>query len=347
MTEPKEVKKILVVGMNRPRLNKILSQVEERRLSESSASALCEESNLEVDIVPSLAAMGSYEGEDGNPVRYLSNFVSLDGSPLTQFLDDEAFRAQFYSVLLVGYEWHSGDDTQIQNYFKSSNLTPTVEMIQPNQSFINLQAEMDAFKKLDDDQKHRCMQEGNMGPSKMAKFVTDFILNLQQAKISQMRKKAEEDEAKRKEIESARIDKEEPKRIEPADPTRSRYACQKCRTILLGENHLAPDHLQNLHSFRRAGTGMAACQSLFCSEDVLAWLSPSGADIEGRLSCPRCNHKIGHWNWAGAQCSCGTWVTPAIQIPLSKVDIIRPQPASGPGLAGVIRPAVVVPANPR
>lgn len=26
----------------------------------------------------------------------------------------------------------------------------------------------------------------------------------------------------------------------------------------------------------------------------------------------------------GAQCSCGTWLTPAIQVPLSKVDIVNP-----------------------
>lgn len=29
--------------------------------------------------------------------------------------------------------------------------------------------------------------------------------------------------------------------------------------------------------------------------------------------------QIGSWNWAGSQCSCGQWVAPAMQFPMSKV----------------------------
>lgn len=47
--------------------------------------------------------------------------------------------------------------------------------------------------------------------------------------------------------------------------------------------------------------------------------------VEGKFGCPKCDTKIGTWNWSGAQCSCGTWVVPAIQVPRSKVDLVPPQ----------------------
>jgi hypothetical protein len=119
------------------------------------------------------------------------------------------------------------------------------------------------------------------------------------------------------------------------------FACRICRTPLLDQSHLAEGHVQNLHSFRRsvAGANPKAlqrhpCQSLFCDESVLQWLSSSSSSasssyttlvLEGRLSCFKCSNKLGHWKWTGSQCSCGTWVVPAIQIPLSKVDIILPK----------------------
>jgi dual specificity phosphatase 12 len=58
----------------------------------------------------------------------------------------------------------------------------------------------------------------------------------------------------------------------------------------------------------------------------LEWM---GDDIkngypEGKFHCPTCNAKVGNWIWSGTQCSCGTWVVPAIQIPKGKVDVLTP-----------------------
>jgi dual specificity phosphatase 12 len=109
------------------------------------------------------------------------------------------------------------------------------------------------------------------------------------------------------------------------------FACRMCRTVLLDENHLAEFHTQNQHSFKersnhQAGNGKSRCQSLFCDESVLEWLAPPGMeyDVQGKLACPRCSFKVGHWNWSGAQSPCGTWVVPAIQIPLGKIDVVLP-----------------------
>jgi hypothetical protein len=355
MTEVEmETKYLVVVGMNRPRLNKIMSLVEERRQSAAILITTDEEDGdssssvtpLSVKLVPCLAAMGSYADENGNSVRYLSNVVYHDGSPMTTYFDDPSFRENLDSVLLVGYEWQANDDDmdKIQGYFKANQLEISVQCVLPDPKFDNLQDEMEAFKGLDDDVKEQCLVDGSMGPAKMAKAIVDSIYQIKKVKVDSS--KREKEEAKRavesttathddeEESSSSSSSKQERKpQHDPADPSRPRYACRMCRTILFGENHLAQDHIQNRHSFNKMNhhtsngirsTPAATCQSIFCSDDVLQWLSPSGEDIEGKLACPRCSHKIGHWKWAGAQCSCGTWVTPAIQIPASKVDVVAP-----------------------
>lgn len=43
--------------------------------------------------------------------------------------------------------------------------------------------------------------------------------------------------------------------------------------------------------------------------------------LEGKLSCAHCDARLGYFNWAGIQCSCGSWITPAFQLHKSRVDI--------------------------
>ncbi|ODQ67180.1 dual specificity protein phosphatase 12 [Nadsonia fulvescens var. elongata DSM 6958] len=43
-------------------------------------------------------------------------------------------------------------------------------------------------------------------------------------------------------------------------------------------------------------------------------------EYEGKFSCPKCKSKVGSYKWHGSTCSCGEWVTPAIEISRSKVD---------------------------
>ncbi|KAJ3340494.1 hypothetical protein HDU93_006962 [Gonapodya sp. JEL0774] len=58
--------------------------------------------------------------------------------------------------------------------------------------------------------------------------------------------------------------------------------------------------------------------------DLIPSLHPAQlGDQDGRIDCPnpRCAAKLGHWTWSGAQCSCGTWVTPGFAVQKAKVDI--------------------------
>ena len=244
------------------------------------------------------------------------------------------------------------DKAQIGNYIRSNQLLEQIsifECIKPNPEFNTLQAEMDHFKSLDELAKTQHMAHQSMGPGKMAKFVLDMTKQLREERGRQTgdghqpvdnsgEKSAEEavDEETESEPRSAPL-------RPPPDPNKTRFACRKCRNILFGEGDLAKGHVQNLHSFRRPNYDKnrrtQPCSSLFCGENVLEWLVNSNLDgveasddpsysVEGKLTCPKCLSKVGHWNWSGAQCSCGTWVTPAIQIPLSKVDEIQSMSAA-------------------
>ena len=111
------------------------------------------------------------------------------------------------------------------------------------------------------------------------------------------------------------------------DPSKNQYACRICRTILFNETHIDyPGHVPSQHSFNKYrnntkcinASNNASCQNIFLSEP-LPWCGTN----EGKLSCPKCSSKVGLWKWIGTQCSCGTWVTPAIMINKSRLDFIK------------------------
>lgn len=65
----------------------------------------------------------------------------------------------------------------------------------------------------------------------------------------------------------------------------------------------------------------ASCSSYFV--EPMEWMSSlSSGQVTGRLDCPspKCGAKLGSWDWAGIQCACGAWVTPAFSLHRSKVD---------------------------
>jgi len=195
-----------------------------------------------------------------------------------------------------------------------------------------------------------------MGPGKMAERVIDMgdhvkeekleiIRALEQAKAETEAAAAAEKSLVSVDAETARAQQHEKmKERKIPDVTKQRYACRKCRFMLLDETDLSDDHVKNLHSFNKRNyqknRPMSACQSIFCRDSVLEWLAPDGCEVEGRLECPKCSTKIGHWRWSGAQCSCGTWITPSIQIPLSKVDTVRPNSANQMPTGFVVSPFV-------
>jgi dual specificity phosphatase 12 len=317
-TRKQDIYRILVIGLNRPRLTHIMAMVEEeQKQQESSETAL----PFAVEFLPCVAKMDYYESEEGK-VRYMISLNFHDGSAMTQFLDDPDTRSSLTAVVMIGYEWmEDSDKPQLENYFEANNARHLeMECVQANSKFDNLQEEMEFFKSLSEEEKAKHVTEQTMGPGKMCKFVLNMADHIKEEKLLELQPEAETQEENM--ADEAKLSRQ------PPDPAKPRFACRMCRIVLFGQDDLQDDHTQNLHSFRKANYQQnrptVACQSLFCKESVLEWLSPNGQHIEGKLSCPKCSSKIGHWKWVGTQCSCGTWVTPAIQIPISKVDTLKP-----------------------
>jgi hypothetical protein len=135
------------------------------------------------------------------------------------------------------------------------------------------------------------------------------------------------------------------------------YCCRKCRGPLFRPSNLV-EHAVGRHSFsyRRTAKDIAAhdgdaaraghaprawggeaeggeeegpssssssraCTSFFL-EEALQWMKAAAEDVEGKLTCPHgsCGARLGMLRWAGGQCSCGTWVCPALQLNKSAID---------------------------
>ena len=91
----------------------------------------------------------------------------------------------------------------------------------------------------------------------------------------------------------------------------SRYRCRGCRFKLFDSGAL---EAHSLVEQKRP------CTSWFLEEPE-DWMVLDDTQ-QGKLSCPRCEAKVGSWDWAGIRCACGAWVAPGFQIAKSKVDFL-------------------------
>ncbi|KAJ2340903.1 tyrosine protein phosphatase yvh1 [Coemansia sp. RSA 2618] len=111
--------------------------------------------------------------------------------------------------------------------------------------------------------------------------------------------------------------------------------CKKCRRALVTDaniiEHQAGAGQAEFSYKKRDSSGTStphafpqnhACSSLFV--EPMEWMDGVGDGlVENRILCPKCLAKLGAYNWAGAQCSCGKWITPSFQIHRNKVDESR------------------------
>ena len=240
-----------------------------------------------------------------------------------------------------------------------------IECIQPNPEYTSMKEENEVFRQLSDEGKKEAVSNGTIGPGKMAKFVYNVAKRAVRQKWEKELGAYEQSfvqETKQEEEELTETQSEQQPAAAPVihtpDSEKIRYACKRCRTILFGVDDLEdPPHVASQHDFRKrpnkavyGNTG--TCQN-HCIAQPLPWMDNGCGGMEGKLHCPKCATKVGHYSWRGAQCSCGTWVTPAIMVPVSKVDEMKPMsqnviPATGalyashhPGMTMVQMPPVV------
>ena len=279
----------------------------------------------------------SSNNEDGQKLRFDGIAAIAIGCGI-ESAEDIAMIESFVAAISSappsdGSDTEERDIGEVENDGTSDRLVKAASIIRcinPNVEYSSMKEETEAYKAMGADVKAEVTRLFTMGPGKMAKFAYSLATEVIQDTIDVAFPKEETNlqEAGEKLDESSAVGAEPALVVQRArDPSKIQYACRMCRTILFDEDDLEdPPHSKASHSFSRrkhdksAGRSGSAsqCESKFLS-GALDWMGDTSA-FEGKLHCPKCDFKVGLWKWAGSQCSCGTWVTPAIQIPNGKVD---------------------------
>ena len=317
-----------------------------------------------IEYLPCVATFDSYEDEKGESVRYLAkleyhgpNGTLVNGKSLAPFFDhqhesdddDNNGEVQNPFPGIAGVAIGCGVDTdddfaKVKTFLDALSssciseatdvdVSMIIECIQPNTEFSSMKEENDLFRDMSDEKKREAVKNRTIGPGKMAFFAYEVA---EKAVQQRWRKELLADNKPgtntTQDVTQNDGDEAAPELLEVEeaashfiDPEKTRYACKRCRSVLFSTDDLEdPPHAQSLHNFGRRGqtSGQGMCQNLFIA-DPLPWMHGCN-EMEGKLHCPKCQTKVGHYSWTGAQCSCGTWVTPAILVPVSKVDEMKP-----------------------
>ncbi|GAU45840.1 hypothetical protein TSUD_175390 [Trifolium subterraneum] len=105
------------------------------------------------------------------------------------------------------------------------------------------------------------------------------------------------------------------------------YRCKKCRRIVASEENIVSHERGkgessfkwNKRSSGENGKQPVDCTSIFV--EPMKWMQAvQEGEVEDKLMCMGCKARLGYFNWAGMQCSCGAWINPAFQLQKSKLD---------------------------
>ncbi|KAJ5924956.1 hypothetical protein N7454_007595 [Penicillium verhagenii] len=166
------------------------------------------------------------------------------------------------------------------------------------------------------------------------------------------------------EIGSVRFEDEQPLKPQVEDKGEVEIKCRKCRRGIASTPYIL-SHEQEKRTNARANSNVD-CAHIFLHP--MKWMSsslfpsasandPNGqysgdAPLSGRLACPNptCGANIGKFAWQGMQCSCNSWVVPALCLTKARVDIASKPKARGsgnptPGVLGIRLPPGMRPAE--
>ncbi|KAG0432389.1 hypothetical protein HPB47_020885 [Ixodes persulcatus] len=98
--------------------------------------------------------------------------------------------------------------------------------------------------------------------------------------------------------------------------------CRKCRLALFPTSKIVPhipDESVPWWDPRWKEPPGQLCSSSFFVEPT-GWLFHQAQSLQGKVLCPKCNSKVGNYNWAGLYCECGACVQPGFHITPGRVD---------------------------
>ena len=114
------------------------------------------------------------------------------------------------------------------------------------------------------------------------------------------------------------------------------YRCRKCRILLATSDNILETEAagqEGSFSWRKRdkfqkesgldGSGDGAGGGIFV--EPLRWMSSYvDGQIQGKLYCPKCNARLGAFNWSGIQNNSGVWITPGFHLHLTRLDLEDP-----------------------
>lgn len=318
---------------------------------------------IEIEYLPCVATFESYNNDFGISVKYFAkleyhgpNGALTMGQSLAHFFDSSDPALPFNGIAAVaigcGIE-EDGDVDNIRKYFAAlsscseDRVDTMIQCLKPNEEYASMKEENEDFRQMNEDKKKEATIHGTLGPAKMAAFAYSVakhavrqgwekeLTEYEQILAANALQSQSTTEKVTTSTDNVVTTPDElqctiPHIPHTPNPELNIYACRKCRTALFGEEDLQdPPHSQSLHNFSKKMHKVGYCSAKSCQNHFIAqplsWMGECDG-VEGKLHCPKCKTKVGHYSWTGAQCSCGTWVTPAIMIPLSKVDKMNPLP---------------------
>ncbi|XP_021749340.1 probable inactive dual specificity protein phosphatase-like At4g18593 [Chenopodium quinoa] len=113
--------------------------------------------------------------------------------------------------------------------------------------------------------------------------------------------------------------------VHPVEETKLIYRCKKCRQIVASQESINSHEQgkgEEIFGWRKKkseSNSLPECSAIFV--EPLKWMQPvQEGYVWEKLYCMGCKSRLGSFNWAGMQCSCGAWVNPAFQILKSRID---------------------------
>ncbi|CAM0956055.1 unnamed protein product [Alopecurus aequalis] len=108
-----------------------------------------------------------------------------------------------------------------------------------------------------------------------------------------------------------------------SNPANVIYRCKKCRRMVATQEYVVTHKVGSGESrFYRHKTndkGPECTPAIFV--EPMKWMEAvEEGHVSHRLWCMDCKTRLGSFDWAGMQCSCGAWVIPAFQLLRSRID---------------------------
>ncbi|XP_051197699.1 probable inactive dual specificity protein phosphatase-like At4g18593 [Lolium perenne] len=114
-----------------------------------------------------------------------------------------------------------------------------------------------------------------------------------------------------------------PEEKETGNPAGVIYRCKKCRRMVATQEYVVTHKIGSGESrfFRRkTDDKQPECTPAIFVEPMKWMEAVEEGYVSQKLWCMDCKTRLGSFDWAGMQCSCGAWVIPAFQLLRSRID---------------------------